>query len=161
MLCKIYGKHHGVCHLHLSVTHFSCLACMLHDCHLSQWFSHTNDKAVHTCQISYSKTLTTQSTAHFLAKEHTTGFTDKNMETTDLPWTTITTYQTGVTIHKTLLLILITVNTLNIRIGYCLDPSQPYSRGFHEAYFIITNCTKVRPNQHKILHTLYPYHKYL
>jgi hypothetical protein len=84
-----------------------------------------------TWHISYSKTATIQSTGHFLAKEHTTGFIDKNMET-DLPRTAITTYQTSVTNHKTPLFILITVNTLNIRMCYCLYLSQPYNRGFHK-----------------------------
>jgi len=162
MPCKIYVKHHGVCHLHLTVSHTSHVlhACYM-TCHLSQWFSHTNDKVGHICQISYSKTAIIQSIAHFLTKEHRTGFSDKNMETTNLPRTAITTYQTSVTIHKIPLLFLITVNTLNIRMCYCLDLSQPYNRSFHKAFHIITNCTKVSPNQHKILYTLYPYHKYL
>ena len=105
MPCKIYVKHHSVCNLQLTVSHTShgSHACYM-TCHLSQWFRHTNDKVGHICQISYSKRATIQSIGHFLAKKHTTGFIDKNMETTDLPRTVITTYQTSVTIQKTPLL---------------------------------------------------------
>lgn len=117
---------------------------MLHDLP-SQWFSHTNDKVGHTCQISYRKTATIQSIAHFLAKEHTIGFIDKNRETTDLPRKVITTYQTSVKIHKTPLLILITVKTLNIRMCYCLNLSQPYNRGLIRCNILLLTVQKSDP----------------